>query len=43
MASLSDDLVNSVLEGRYFALLATQNPEGSIHMVDCRSGTAFAG
>src|SRR5882672_3141618 len=33
MASLSDPLVRQLLEGRYVASLATQNPDGSIHMV----------
>jgi PPOX class probable F420-dependent enzyme len=33
MASLSDALVRKLLEGRYIAALATQNPNGSIHMV----------
>jgi PPOX class probable F420-dependent enzyme len=33
MASLSDKLVKSLLEGRYVAALATQHPSGSIHMV----------
>jgi len=33
MASLSDALVRQLLEGRYIAALATQNSNGSIHMV----------
>ena len=33
MASTSDALVRQLLEGRYVAALATQNPNGSIHMV----------
>lgn len=33
MASLSDSLVRQLLEGRYIATLATQNANGSIHMV----------
>jgi len=33
MASLSDALVTQLLDGRYIASLATQNPDGSIHMV----------
>jgi len=33
MASLSDALVRHLLEGRYIASFATQNPNGSIHMV----------
>jgi len=33
MASLSDPLVKQLLGGRYIATLATQNPNGSIHMV----------
>jgi PPOX class probable F420-dependent enzyme len=33
MASLSDALVRQLLDGRYIASLATQNPDGSIHMV----------
>ncbi|MBV8050259.1 MAG: pyridoxamine 5'-phosphate oxidase family protein [Acidobacteriaceae bacterium] len=33
MASTSDALVGQLLEGRYVAALATQNPNGSIHMV----------
>jgi nitroimidazol reductase NimA-like FMN-containing flavoprotein (pyridoxamine 5'-phosphate oxidase superfamily) len=33
MASLSDSLVRQLLEGRYIATFATQNPTGSIHMV----------
>jgi PPOX class probable F420-dependent enzyme len=33
MASLSDPLVQQLLNGRYIASLATQNPDGSIHMV----------
>lgn len=33
MASLSDASVRELLEGRYVASLATQNPDGSIHMV----------
>ena len=33
MASLSDDLVKNLLGGRYIATLATQNPDGSTHMV----------
>jgi len=33
MASLSDALVRQLLEGRYIATFATQNPNGSIHMV----------
>lgn len=33
MASLSDELVTQLLNGRYVASLATENPDGSIHMV----------
>jgi len=33
MASLKDALVQQLLSGRYVASLATQNPDGSIHMV----------
>jgi general stress protein 26 len=33
MASLSDSLVRELLEGRYIATFATENPSGSIHMV----------
>ena len=33
MASLKDALVRQLLEGRYVAALATENPDGSIHMV----------
>jgi PPOX class probable F420-dependent enzyme len=33
MASLSDPLVRQLLEGRYIASLATNNADGSIHMV----------
>lgn len=33
MASLTDPLVQQLLNGRYIASLATQNPDGSIHMV----------
>ena len=33
MASLSDELVRGLLNGRHVATLATQNPDGSIHMV----------
>jgi len=33
MASISDPLVRKLLDGRYIASLATQNPDGSIHMV----------
>ena len=33
MASLEDPLVRQLLNGRYIASLATQNPDGSIHMV----------
>ncbi|MGC2197582.1 MAG: pyridoxamine 5'-phosphate oxidase family protein [Terriglobales bacterium] len=33
MASISDALVRQLLEGRYIASLATQNPDGSIHVV----------
>jgi general stress protein 26 len=33
MASLTDALVQQLLNGRYIASLATQNPDGSIHMV----------
>ena len=33
MASLSDPLVKNLLDGRYIAALATQNSNGSIHMV----------
>jgi general stress protein 26 len=33
MASLSDALVRRLLDGRYIASFATQNPNGSIHMV----------
>jgi len=33
MASLADALVRQLLDGRYIAGLATENPDGSIHMV----------
>jgi len=33
MASLADALVQQLLQGRYVATFATQNPNGSIHMV----------
>jgi len=33
MASLADTLVRQLLDGRYIASLATENPDGSIHMV----------
>ncbi len=33
MASLADALVRQLLEGRHIAALATENPDGSIHMV----------
>lgn len=33
MASISDPLVRQLLNGRYIASLATQNPSNSIHMV----------
>jgi general stress protein 26 len=33
MASLADALVQQLLNGRYIASLATQNSDGSIHMV----------
>jgi PPOX class probable F420-dependent enzyme len=33
MASLTDALVRQLLEGRYIASLATQHPDGSVHMV----------
>jgi general stress protein 26 len=33
MASLTDNLVQQFLNGRYIASLATQNADGSIHMV----------
>jgi PPOX class probable F420-dependent enzyme len=33
MASLSDELVQQLLNGRYVASLATEHPNGSIHMV----------
>jgi PPOX class probable F420-dependent enzyme len=33
MASLSDALVEQLLEGRYIASFATENGDGSIHMV----------
>lgn len=33
MASLTDALVQQLLNGRYIASLATQNPDGPIHMV----------
>jgi len=33
MASLSDPLVQQMLSGRYIASLASQNADGSIHMV----------
>ncbi|HVP50290.1 MAG TPA: pyridoxamine 5'-phosphate oxidase family protein [Candidatus Bathyarchaeia archaeon] len=33
MASLSDALVQQLLNGRYIASLATEHPNGSIHMV----------
>lgn len=33
MASLSDALVKSLLDGRYIASFATHNPNGSLHIV----------
>lgn len=33
MASLSDSLVRELLESRYIATFATENPSGSIHLV----------
>jgi general stress protein 26 len=33
MASLTDPLVRELLDGRYIAALATENPDGSIHVV----------
>jgi len=33
MASLADPLVTQLLESRHIAALATENPDGSIHMV----------
>ena len=33
MASITDPLVQQMLKGRYIATLATENPDGSIHMV----------
>jgi len=33
MASFADVLVKKLLDGRYVASLATENPDGSIHMV----------
>jgi PPOX class probable F420-dependent enzyme len=33
MASLQDALVQQLLKGRYIASLATQRPDGSLHMV----------
>ncbi len=33
MASFGDALVKQLLDGRYVATLATENPDGSIHMV----------
>jgi PPOX class probable F420-dependent enzyme len=33
MASITDALVQQLLKGRYIATLATENPDGSIHMV----------
>jgi len=33
MASLQDSLAKQLLEGRYIATFATENPNGSIHMV----------
>lgn len=33
MASLTDSLVRQLLDGRHIATLATQNADGSIHMV----------
>jgi hypothetical protein len=33
MASITDLLVQQLLKGRYVATLATENPDGSIHMV----------
>jgi hypothetical protein len=33
MASISDALVRQLLEGRYVASIATQNTDGSIHML----------
>lgn len=32
MASLADVLVRQLLDGRHIASLATENPDGSIHM-----------
>jgi len=33
MASLSDALVRRLLDGRYIASIATENPNGTLHMV----------
>lgn len=33
MASISDAIVRQLLDGRYIAALATESPEGSIHVV----------
>ena len=33
MASFADDLVRELLDARHIASLATENPDGSIHMV----------
>lgn len=33
MASFADDLVKELLDARHIASLATENPDGSIHMV----------
>ena len=33
MALLADSLVRQLLDGRHIASLATENPDGSIHMV----------
>ena len=33
MASISDPLVQELLSGRYIASVATENEDGSIHMV----------
>ena len=33
MAALTDPIVQELLSGRYVATLATENADGSIHMV----------
>lgn len=33
MASVADVLIRRLLDGRHIASLATQNPDGSIHVV----------